>query len=288
VVDYLGGDKISVGAPYYNRTFVPVMAPVLLAMVLGPMLRWKRDDLDALLARARTPAAAALVATVLILVLTLGRSLIPLLGFGAAAWLIIGTLWQLVGRLKLGRASFDTSLRLAVATPPSTYGLILAHAGMGVLVAGITGMTAYQTENIRLMSPGESSELSGYTYTLRDVSQGKGPNYTFERATFVVGLPGRAPFLMEPERRFYPVRQQTTTQAAITTNLIRNLYLNVGEQNEGRKWPVRMYYHPLVPWIWGGALLMALGGLLSLTDRRLRIGMPMRSAARPVVVAAAE
>ncbi len=286
VVDYLGGDKVSVGAPYYNRTFVPIMAPVLLAMVLGPMLRWKRDDLTVLLSRAKSPAVAALIATVLIMVLTLGRNLIPLLGFGAAAWLVIGTLWQLVARLKLGRAPFDTSLRLAAATPPSTYGLILAHAGMGVLVAGVTGMTAYQTENIRLMSPGESSELSGYTYTLRDVSQGQGPNYSYERATFVVGLPGRTPFLMEPERRFYPVRQQTTTQAAITTNLIRNLYLNVGERNEGGKWAVRMYYHPLVPWIWGGALFMALGGLLSLTDRRLRIGMPQRTAGRPVIVPA--
>jgi cytochrome c-type biogenesis protein CcmF len=111
------------------------------------------------------------------------------------------------------------------------------------------------------------------------VKQGQGPNYSYERATFVVSLPGRAPFLMEPERRFYPVRQQTTTQAAITTNVFRNLYVNVGEQNEGSKWPVRMYYHPLVPWIWGGALLMALGGALSLTDRRLRIGMPQRTVA---------
>ena len=281
VVDYLGGDKISVGAPYYNRTFIPVMTPLLLAMVLGPMLRWKRDDLSALAERAKSPLVLALAALAIVMVLTLGRDLAPLLGFGVAAWLVIGTLWQLAARIKLGRGPFDATLRLAASSAPSYYGLILAHAGMGVLVAGITGMTAYQTENIRLMSVGEGAELSGYSYTLRDVTQGQGPNYSYERATFVVARPGRAPFLMEPERRFYPVRQQTTTQAAITSNMLRNLYLNVGEKNEGGKWAVRMYYHPLVPWIWGGALLMALGGALSLTDRRLRIGMPQRTVARP-------
>ena len=286
VVDYIGGDKISVGPPFYNRTFIPVMAPVLIAMVFGPMLRWKRDDLNALLGRLTWPAVVAVTVAIAVLILTLGKGIYPMLGFGVATWLIVGTLWQLVARVKLGRAPFDTTLRLAVTTPSSYYGLILAHAGMGVLVAGITGMTAYQTENIRLMSPGESTELSGYTFTLRNITQGKGPNYNYERAIFVVGRGDRPGFLMEPERRFYPVRQQTTTQAAITTNVLRNLYLNVGEQNDGGKWAVRIYYHPLVPWIWGGALLMALGGLLSLADRRLRIGMPTRSPARAAIVAA--
>ena len=288
IVDLLGGDKISVGPPYYNRTFVPVMAPLLLAMVIGPMLRWKRDDLSVALARLRWPASIAVAVALLILVLTLGKGLATALGFGVAAWLIAGTLWQLVGRLKLGAAPFDTSLRLATTTPPSYYGLILAHAGMGVVIAGITCMTSFAGENIRLMRVGETAFLAGYTFTLQGVHEGKGPNYEYERGTFLVSRTERGGFVMEPERRFYPVRQQSTTQAAITTNLLWNLYISFGEQNNTQQWAVRIYFHPMVAWIWGGALLMAFGGLLSLADRRLRIGMPQRAAVRAPALAPGE
>jgi cytochrome c-type biogenesis protein CcmF len=285
-IDLVGGDKISVGPPFYNRTFVPVMAPVLLAMVIGPMLRWKRDSLIEALRRLQTPAALAVFVAFAALLLTLGMSVFIALGFGVAVWLILGTLWQLLVRIKLFRVPFDSSLRLAVSTPPAFYGLIAAHTGMGILVAGITGMTAFQTENILLMRPGETASLSGYTFRLQDVRDGKGPNYDVERATFIVARGDRPGFIMEPERRFYPVRRQQTTQAAITTNLVRNLYVTIGEKNDAGQWAVRMYYHPLVPWIWGGALLMAFGGALSLSDRRLRIGMPQRSPARVALQAA--
>jgi cytochrome c-type biogenesis protein CcmF len=277
---------VSVGPPYYNITFVPVMAPVLLAMVVGPMLRWKRDDLKAALYRLRSPAAMAAAVALLAFTLMFGSGIFVALGFGVAAWLILGTLWHLATRIKLGVAPFDASLRLAVKSPPSYYGLIAAHAGMGVVVAGITGMTAFRAENIRLMRVGETAHLAGYTFTLQGVTQGKGPNYDYERGTFLVQTGERGGFLMTPERRFYPVRQQTTTQAAITTNPLRNLYISFGEDNGKRQWAVRMYFHPLVPWIWGGALLMALGGLLSLSDRRLRIGMPQRSPSRGAIVPA--
>ena len=288
VVDLMGGDKISVGPPYYNRTFVPVMAPVLLAMVVGPMLRWKRDDLPAALARLRWPAIFAVAVALLVLVLLMGKGIFTALGFGIAAWLIGGTLWQLVGRLKLGAVPFDSSLRLAINTPPSYFGLISAHAGMGVLIAGITAMSSFAGENIRLMRIGETAHLAGYTFTLQGVDEGKGPNYDFERATFLVSRGDRGGFGMEPERRFYPVRQQTTTQAAISTNLLWNLYISFGERNDTQQWAVRIYFHPMVAWIWGGALLMALGGLLSLADRRLRIGMPQRAPSRTPALAPGE
>ena len=286
IVDLLGGDKISVGPPFYNLTFVPVMTPVLLAMVIGPAFRWKRDDLLPALRRLRSPAIAAALVAVLIFALMLGRSLFIALGFGIAAWLILGTLWHLATRLKLGTAPFDTSLRLAATSPSSYYGLISAHAGMGVVVAGITGMTAFQGENIRLMRVGETADLAGYTFTLQGVTQGKGPNYNYERGAFLVSRTERGGFLMVPERRFYPVRSQTTTQAAITTNVLWNLYISFGEDNGKGQYAVRLYFHPMVAWIWGGALLMAFGGLLSLADRRLRIGMPQRAAVRPGIVAA--
>jgi len=288
VVDFMGGDKISVGPPYYNRTFVPIMAPVLLAMVIGPMLRWKRDDLRSALARLRWPAVAAVVVAGLVLALMFGKGIFIALGFGVAAWLIGGSLWHLATRVKLGTAPFDTSLRLFTTCPLSYYGMIAAHAGMGVVVAGITGMTAFQAENIRMMRVGETAQLAGYTFTLQGVTQGKGPNYDYERGTYLVQRGERGGFIMVPERRFYPVRQQTTTQAAITTNLLWNLYISFGEENGKGQWAVRIYFHPMVAWIWGGALLMALGGLVSLADRRLRIGMPQRAPVRAASVVAAE
>jgi len=154
------------------------------------------------------------------------------------------------------------------------------------VVAGITCMTAYQGENIRLMRVGETAHLAGYTFTLTDVSKGTGPNYDFERGTFdVEGFAGRH-FAMTPERRFYPVRSQTTTQAAISTSPLWNLYVSFGEANGQGQYAVRLYFHPLVAWIWSGALLMALGGALSLSDRRLRIGMPQQAPARAGTVAA--
>jgi cytochrome c-type biogenesis protein CcmF len=293
VIDFMGGDKLSVGAPYYNRTFIPIMVPLLLAMVLGPSLRWKRDDLSRGAKALIRPALIALAVIVLALMLGAGTvtDLVAALCFGLAAWLIVGTLWQAAARVRLGLEPWAVSLSLAKGVPPSYWGLILAHTGMGILVAGITGMSAYQSENIKLMRVGEQAELAGYTFTLKAVTQGQGPNYAYERASFDVSLGGDIPIVMEPERRFYPVRQQSTTQAAIATNMISNLYLNVGEEgdaNGGGKgtWVVRMYYHPLVPWIWSGAFLMSLGGLVSLADRRLRIGMPARAPQRTPLAAA--
>ena len=234
----LTGDMITVGAPYYNLTFVPIMVPLLLALVLGAVLRWKRDDLLAAWRRL-TPAAWATAAIVLlVLVMTLGRHLAVALAFGLAAWVVLGSLWTLATRLKLGSAPFDTSLRLALNTPRAFYGLVAAHAGMGLIVAGITGMTAFAGESIRSMAIGDSAELAGYTFTLKDVGKGKGPNYDYERATFIVGRGDRQVAMMLPERRFYPVRQQSTTQAAISSNLLWNLYISFGERTGGQ-WAVR-------------------------------------------------
>jgi cytochrome c-type biogenesis protein CcmF len=285
LTDVLGLDKISVGAGYYNRTFVPIMIPLLLAMAVGPVLRWKRDDLFAALARLRPTAIATGVVAIAVLGVTLGRGLFTALGFALAAWLIVGSLATLAQRLKLGRAPFDATLQLAFSTPRAFYGLIIAHAGMGVIVAGITGMTSFQAENIRFMHVGDVAHLAGYAFALKDVSEGKGPNYDYERATFLVGTGDHPTHVMLPERHFYPVRQQTTTQAAISTNLLWNLYISFGEQNKPGEWAVRLYFHPFVPWIWLGAVCMALGGFLSLADRRLRLGMPQRQPARAILVA---
>jgi cytochrome c-type biogenesis protein CcmF len=194
-----------------------------------------------------------------------------------AAWLILGSLAALLSRIRLGTASLETSLRLVRTTPLAFYGLILAHAGMGVAVCGITGMTAWASEKIELLRPGESLQLSGYDVRLRSVGEVGGPNYDAERAIFDVSRNGRPVTQLISERRFYPVRQQQTTAAGIRTNLMSNLYVSLGDANGKGAWAVRFYYHPFMPLVWIGTLTMAFGGFVSLADRRLRVGAPQRS-----------
>ena len=148
---------------------------------------------------------------------------------------------------------------------------------MGVAVCGISGMTAWASEKIELLRPGESLQLSGYDVRLRSVGEVAGPNYDAERAIFDVSRNGRAVTQLKSERRFYPVRQQQTTAAGIRTNLMSNLYVSLGDANGKGAWAVRFYYHPFMPLVWIGALTMAFGGFVSLADRRLRVGAPQRS-----------
>jgi cytochrome c-type biogenesis protein CcmF len=193
-----------------------------------------------------------------------------------AAWLVIGSFAALAHRVRLGSAPLATTLRLAGTVPRAFCGLVIAHAGMGLTVAGITGMTNWATEKIDMLRPGQSMELSGYVLRFRSVDEVAGPNYDAERAIFDVTRNGRSVTELATERRFYPVRQQQTTAAGIRTNLVSNLYVAIGEPDDRGAWAVRFYYHPLVPWIWIGALAMALGGFVSLSDRRLRVGAPQR------------
>jgi cytochrome c-type biogenesis protein CcmF len=286
VVDMIGDDKISVGPPYYNRTFIPIMIPLLLAMAVGPMLKWKRDSIRAALGRLKYPAAASLFTAILVLILTFGRNLFTAACMAIAVWLVAGSLAALVHRTRLGGAPLATSLRLARTMPRAFYGLVIAHAGMGITVAGITGMTAWATEKIDAMRPGGSLQLSGYELTFRSVSNVRGPNYDAERGTFDVSRSGRLVANLFSERRFYPVRQQQTTVAGIRTNLMSNLYVTIGEPDGNGAWAVRFYYHPFMPWVWIGALTMAFGGFVSLSDRRLRVGAPQRSLRHAALVPA--
>jgi cytochrome c-type biogenesis protein CcmF len=278
VIDAIGGDKISVGRPYYARTFIPLVAPLLIAVAIGPMLRWKRDTLRSALAKLTPAAVAAALVVVLVLALTFGRELAAAFFMGIAAWLVVGSLLALAQRVRLGEASLDTSLNLLRTLPRAYYGLVLGHLGVGVVVAGIAGVTTWGTEHIGALKVGQAFELSGYNLRLTAVQDVKGPNYDAQRALFDVTRNGRLVTHMQSERRFYPVRQQETTAAGIRTNLISNLYVAVGEQDSSGAWTVRFYYHPFMPWVWMGAFIMAFGGLVSLSDRRFRVGAAQRSA----------
>jgi cytochrome c-type biogenesis protein CcmF len=279
-LDALTGDKISVGAPFFEATFVPLMVPMLVAMAVGPMLAWKRADLAGALSRLWFALAAAAAAAVVTLYRHEDGPFLAALGMALAGWLIAGVLVELAGRLKLFRVPLGDSLGRARNLPRATYGMTIAHLGIGIVVAGITGASAWQQESIQTQRIGETVEVAGYGFTLLDVEAGSGPNYRAERATFSLTRDGEAVATLFPEKRFYPVEGRQTTEAAIHTTWLADLYAVVGDADGAGGWTTRLYHNPLVPWIWIGVLVMVLGGGVSLTDRRHRVGAPARARRR--------
>jgi len=267
IIDALHGDKISVGAPYYALTFVPISGVLLTLVVFGPMLTWKRDALPELVRRLRTPLIIAAVALGTGIAVAGLRNILAAAGLALAAWLIAGAVAILVRRWRGGDV-----LRSIRTTPFATYGLVLAHAGLGVTAAGVSAMSAWQTSKILVMAPGQTVALGTTQVTLDGVGQVTGPNFLATQARFSLTR-GDTSRHLRSERRFYPVSGTQTTLAGIDANLLGNDYLAIGEADKGGAGiVVRMYHHPLVGWIWAGALLMALGGCASLSDRRFRVG----------------
>jgi len=206
-----------------------------------------------------------------------------MLGMGLAAWLIGGVLVELAGRIKLFRAPLGDSLRRALKLPRSAYGMSLAHLGVGLVVIGITASSSWQTEKIQVMRFGDSVDLAGYSVTLDGVEKVQGPNYSANRARFTVTWKGAYFASLFPERRTYPVEQRQTTEAAIYTTGFADLYAVIGDSDSSGGWVTRLYHNPLVPFIWIGAVVMALGGGLSLSDRRHRVGAPSRRRRTPAI-----
>jgi cytochrome c-type biogenesis protein CcmF len=269
-VDAFGGDKVSVGPPFYNATFAPIMAALFLLTVVGPMLSWKRDEPKKLAPKLRWTGLAALAA-LLGTLLAAGLDAWPAaLGFALATWLVAGTVAFLARRWRVGEGG--DWRRLARTTPLAIYGMALAHAGLGISVAGITAMGAFQTSHILVMRPGDSVDVGGVPLRLDGLAEVRGPNYVAEAARFDLG--GKS---LISERRWYPAAQSQTTEAAIEASLLGNRYVAIGEL-QGGGIVVRAYHHPLVGWIWGGIAMLALGGMVSLSDRRFRIGVPQRAA----------
>jgi len=275
-VEALDGGKISVGAPYFDATFVPIMVPLVVAMAVGPLLPWKRADLLGALGRLKAVAVLAFAAALVAVYLYRGGPFMAWLGMALAVWLFAGALSEWAGRVRLFRAPIGESWRRAVGLPRSAYGMTLAHSGLAVAIAGMTASAAWQGEVVRVMKPGEVAELGGYSYRLEGVETLRGPNYTSETATFAVQRDGRAVARLTPEKRRYDVQRRETTEAAIHTTGLADLYAVIGDPDGRGGWTVRLYHEPLVPWIWAGALLMVAGGAVSLSDRRLRVGAPSR------------
>jgi cytochrome c-type biogenesis protein CcmF len=277
VREFFDGAKISVGAPFFELAFTPFMVILAVAMPLGSLLPWKRGDLGRVMARLWWAAAIALALGGVVWGVQTGGALLAPVGLALAAWLILGVIVEIGARIGLPRASLGTALGRLARLPRADWGKFLAHGGLGLSVMGIAAVTAWEIEDIRLASPGDVIPLGGYEIHFDSVSEGQGPNYVYQRGHFTVFRDGEVVAVMEPEKRLYPVQGQPTTEAAIDSGLTRDLYLVLGDkQTEGEAWAVRAYLKPLVNWIWLGALAMAIGGAISLTDRRYRVGAAVR------------
>jgi len=281
IISAIGDDKISVGPPFYNLTFVPIMVPLLIVMAIGPMLKWKRCNIKKAFTKLRVALGITLLAVLTIVLLTWGRHVAAALGLGLAVWLVAGSIAVLAHRIRLGRVPIAKTLQLARTTPRAVYGLVFAHAGMGIAVAGIAAMTAWSQEEFQALGVSDHLQVGSYQVTLKDISRAKGPNYEALRATLDITYNDKPVATLFPEKRHYSIRNFQTTEAGIHTNFFSNIYLALGERNDAGKWTVRAYYHPLAPWIWFGPMIMAFGGLISLSDRRLRVGAPQRARLKP-------
>jgi cytochrome c-type biogenesis protein CcmF len=212
------------------------------------------------------------------LVVTRGAGVLAAGAMALALWVVAGSLVELAGRVQLLRVPLERSWHRARGLPRSTYAMTLAHVGLGVFVAGVTASSAWQSEAILVMQPGDRAALAGYEFTLARIDEVQGPNYVARRATFEVAEDGSPVATLTPEKRFYPVERQATSEAGIDTGLFRDLYVVLGDPVEGEaagaRHTVRIYHNPLVMWIWGGVAIMGLAGLWSLSDRRHRVGAP--------------
>ncbi len=275
-LDAMNGPKLSVGFPFFNRTFVPLMVPMIVAVGIGPMLAWKRGDLLGALQRLWVAYIVAAVAALVLFYVTYGGPVLAVLGIAIAVWLAAAVVTEWAERVGLFRLPFGASLRRAVHLPRAAYGMSIAHFGLAVFVAGVSA-SAFSQEALEVLRVGSSMKLAAYDIRLDKVERVPGANFTADRATIQVSSDGAAIATLYPERRFFPLQQQTTGETAIRTNFLADLYVALGEADSAGNWTVRAYWKPLVPWIWIGAVIMAFGGLVSLSDRRWRVGAAVRS-----------
>ena len=276
LAEVVGIGRLSVGAPFFHRTVVPLAAPLLLITAIGPLLAWKQGRIGkgtrSVLVRKLWPAAILTILTI-ITMLFMEENLVTACGIGIAIWLGVATLLESAERVLLFRIPIRASLRRAVHLPRAAYGMTLSHLGLAVLAAGLVGATAWETGKNLVLQSKESTELSHYTFTLDSLQSVTGPNYHATRGKIIVRRHNHTPVtILYPEQRYYTDPPQITTEAAIYSNGMSDVYVTISEEEHSNKEEVivRLYYKPLVPWLWYGTGLMALGGVLSLSDRRHR------------------
>ena len=261
-IDALNGSKISVGAPFFELTFTPIMCLLIVFMGIGPMLKWRTDTLR----RHRSQFVIIFAGAVLVILAAflIGKSVLGALALGLAAWLGAGTLLAVGRKANWSRAGLR-------AQPAATWGFAGAHLGLALFTAAVTAMSVWGTTNIGTLKVGDDLTLGKYVYTLTDVGGGQRDNYDFLAGEISVTKKGKAVTTLSTERRFYPVRNQVTTEAGLHLSFGQTLFASIGEGDPEGGFIVQVYKHPYVVWIWLSALLMALSGFTALADRRLRL-----------------
>ena len=270
----LTGAKISVGAPFFNMTFGPLFVALMCVMPFGPLLAWKRGDLYGVAQRLMAAFGIGLVAIAATFAIEGGQSVLAPFGVGVAFFVMAGALVDLVERTALFRAPLATVRTRAIGLPRSVWGTAVAHFGIAVTLLGIIGAATWGTERILTLKPTQTVTLSGYEFTFDGLTQQAGPNYQAQVAKFSVRRDGAVVGVMEPSKRAFAARSMTTNEAALLTRGTGQLYLSLGDSEPSGAIAIRLYYKPLVMLIWLGAVIMMLGGGLSLSDRRLRVGAP--------------
>jgi cytochrome c-type biogenesis protein CcmF len=286
-LEALTGEKISVGAPFFNATFIPLVIPLLLLVPVGQTMAWKRGDLWGTLQRLYTVLGIALVATVGMLALTVGGPVTAPLGVGLGLYLVLGSITEIVNRSWRRGTPLSVAASKAMGLPRSTWGTVIAHAGVGVTVIGIAA-SAWSTEGLGTIRAGESIRAGDYEARLERVVPRTGPNYREDVVTLTIIRSGRELGPLETMKRLYVTRGMPTTEAGIMSVGLSQVYASVGEVQADGRVGLHLFHKPLILLIWIGAVITAFGGALSLTDRRLRVGAPVRARAPRAVPAAAE
>ncbi len=284
-LEALTGEKISVGAPFFNLTFGPLFVALMFVIPFGPLLAWKRGDLFGVAQRLMTAFAIGIVAVAIAFAVQGGQSILAPFGVGLALFVMLGALTDLVERTGLFRMPLPTVRQRAAGLPRSTWGTAIAHFGIAVSMLGIVCAGTWGTERIVAVKPTQTVSLSGYEFSFDGLVQRPGPNYNALVAKFTVRSGGVPIGIMEPSKRSFSTRGMTTNEAALMSSGLGQLYLSLGDTNNDGSIAVRLYYKPMVLLIWLGAVVMMFGGTLSLSDRRLRIGAP-KPAAKPALAPA--
>jgi cytochrome c-type biogenesis protein CcmF len=284
LVDALGGAKLSVGPPYFNLVFVPLMAPAMFLMGVGPIARWKKASLPDLVTRLRWAFVISVLSAIVLPFVLGGFKWLVSLGLLLAIWIVTTIFVNLWERVRVTSGQLNTFQKLRTQSR-SYYGMQLAHLGVAVFIVGVTLVTGYQTEQDVRMSPGDVVTAGRYSFRFVRVTRETGPNYIAARAEIVVSQDGVEIEKMFPEKRNYTASGNVMTETAIDSGIFRHLYISLGEAVSNDAWSVRVYYKPFVGWIWFGAILMALGGGLAVSDRRYALAARKEREARETIKA---
>lgn len=276
VLDALTGTLISVGPQFFDLTFGILMVPLLIVLPFGPFLAWKRGDLVAVTQRLAGAAGLALVVAIIIFALSGAKVSLAPIGFLLGFWVAFGAIAELIDRAKIGRIPFGESWRRLKGLPKTAWSTSIAHLGVGVTVLGVVAVSAWETENITVLRANETTTLAGYEVTLTDEKEMRGPNFFAEELGFSVAGPFGSVRDTISERRVYTASRMPTTEVAILTYGFSQLYIAIGDADGQGGHVVRIWHKPYITLIWYGTIIMSIAGFLSLSDRRLRVGVPQK------------